>query len=99
KWSLTVRGEAARATGAARRLRRESLAVDAFLRRAGIPRAAITPSVVTSEQIVVQLPHHRRKTTYRVSQTLEIRTRQIDVVERVAPRLGALLERGIDVSA
>jgi uncharacterized protein len=99
KWSLTVRGEAARATGAARRLRRESIAVNAFLRRAGIPAAAITPSVVTSEEIVVQLPHHRRKTTYRVSQTLEIRTRQIDVVETVAPRLGALLERGIDVSA
>ena len=52
-----------------------------------------------SEEIVVQLPHKRRKITYRVSQTLEISTRQIDVVEAVAPRLGTLLERGIDVYA
>src|ERR671939_100437 len=99
RWSLTVRGEAARATGAARRLRRETVAVDRFLRRAGIPVAAITPSVVRSEEIVVQLPHKRRKITYRVSQTLEISTRQIDVVEAAAPRLGTLLERGIDVYA
>jgi uncharacterized protein len=99
RWSLTVRGEAARATGAARRLRREAVAVNAFLRRAGIPVAAITPSVVRSEEIVIQLPRHRRKTTYRVSQTLEIVTRQIDVVEAVAPRLGALLEQGIELDA
>ena len=57
QWSLTVRGEAARATGAARRLRREAIAVNRFLGRAGIPDAAITPSVVRSEEIVVRLPH------------------------------------------
>ena len=99
KWSLTVRGEAARATGAARRLRRETVAVHRFLRQAGIPAEALTPSVVRSEEIVVRLPHKRRKVTYRVSQTFEISTRQIDVVERVAPQVGTLLERGIDVAA
>src|ERR671932_1384861 len=99
QWSLTVRGEAARATGAARRLRRDAVAVHRFLRQAGIPVAAITPSVVRSEEIVVQLPHKRRKVTYRVSQTFQISTRQIDVVEAVAPRVGTLLERGIDVDA
>jgi len=54
---------------------------------------------VTSETIVIPLPHHRRRTRYRVAQRLEVSTRQIDVVERVAPRLGELIERGIDVSA
>jgi hypothetical protein len=99
QWSITVRGEAARATGAARRLRREAVAVHRFLRQAGIPAAAITPSVVRSEEIVVRLPHKQRKVTYRVSQTFRISTRQIDVVEAVAPRVGTLLERGIDVEA
>ena len=70
-----------------------------FLRQAGIPAAAITPSVVRSEEIVVQLPHKRRKVTYRVSQTFQISTRQIDVVEAVPPRVGTLLERGIEVEA
>jgi hypothetical protein len=99
KWSLTVRGEAARATGAARRLRREAAAVHAFLRQAGIPAAAISSEVVTSQEIVIPLPHHRRRIRYRVSQQLEISTRQIDVVEQVAPQVGTLLERGIDVAA
>jgi uncharacterized protein len=98
-WSLEVRGEAARPTGAARRLRRETVAVTAFLRRAGIPAAAITPAVVTSEEIVIPLPHKRRRIKYRVTQRLDISTRQIDVVESVAPKVGALLERGIDVYA
>ncbi len=99
RWSLTVSGEAANEPDAARRLRRESTEVSAFLRNAGVPAKAISPAVVTSETIVIPLPHHRRRTRYRVAQRLEVSTRQIDVVERVAPRLGELIERGIDVSA
>src|SRR5205814_3371623 len=41
----------------------------------------------------------KTRTSYRVSQGLEVSTKQIDVVERVATRLGELLERGIRVQA
>ena len=99
RWTLTVSGEAPRAADAARQLRRQSTAVRTFLRDGGIPADAIEPSVVTGEEIVIPLPHHRRRIRYRVSQQLEVRTRQIDVVENVATGVGGLLERGIHVSA
>ena len=99
RWSLVVAGEAPQAAAAARILHRQSAVVRTFLRRGGIPADAIEPSVVRSEEIVIQLPHHRRRTRYRVSQQLEVSTRQIDVVETVATGVGSLLERGIHVSA
>jgi hypothetical protein len=99
KWSVVVGPEAASPAGAARLLRRQSAVVRKFLRDAGIPADAIEPSVVTGEEIVIPLPHHRRRIRYRVSQQLEVRTRQIDVVENVATGVGGLLERGIHVSA
>ena len=99
RWSLTVSGEAPQASAAARLLRRQSAAVRAFLRGGGIPAERIEASVVSSEEIVIQLPHHRRRTRYRVSQQLEVSTRQIDVVESVATGVGGLLERRIRVSA
>ena len=99
RWSLTVRQTAPNVALAARRLRGDVAAVERFLRGAGIPADAITPAVVTSEVLVMQLPGHRRLVRYRVAQRLDVRTRQIDVVEPVARRIGELLERGIDVSA
>jgi len=99
KWSLTVSNEQATPARAARRLRRDAAAVREFLRGAGIPVEAISSFVVTSEKIVTPLPRRRRKTTYLVSQRLEVRTRQIDAVEPVASRVGELIERGIAVSA
>jgi hypothetical protein len=54
---------------------------------------------VTSETLVFHLPKHRTRTSYRVAQRLEVSTRQIDIVERVATRLGELIERGVNVSA
>jgi uncharacterized protein len=99
RWHLSVSGEASRPAAAARLQRGRSGAVVAFLRRAGVPAKAITPAVVQSEQIVVQLSKKRRRVSYRVSQGLEISTHDIDVVEGVAPHIGELLERGIDVSA
>jgi uncharacterized protein len=99
KWTLTVSGEAPQASTAARMLRRQSAAVRSFLRKGGIPADAISPSVITSEEIVIKLPRRRRLTRYRVSQQLEVSTRQIDVVEGVATGVGGLLERGIHVSA
>jgi hypothetical protein len=99
RWSLTVSNDAPSAAVAARRLRTESAAVRAFLRRAGIPAASISPAVVTSQAIVERLPHHQHRTHYRVAQRLDVSTREIDVVEAAAIRLGRLIERGIGVSA
>jgi hypothetical protein len=99
RWSLTVRRTAPDAARAARGLRGDVGAVEAFLRSAGIPADAISPAVVTAEVLVTQLPGHRRLVRYRVAQRLDVRTRQIDLVEPVARRIGDLLERGIDVSA
>ena len=97
RWELSVRGDAAKPTTAARRLRRETQVVMSFLRRGGIPAKEITQSVVTSQTLVFNLPHHRRLTRYRVTQDLQVRTERIDTVEGVAPRVGELLERGITV--
>jgi hypothetical protein len=99
RWSLTVAVESTATAPAARRLRRESALVRKFLLSAGIPGDAITSSVVTSQKVIIPLPHHRRRVRYRVSQQLEVRTKQIDVVETTATRVGSLLEQGIEVSA
>jgi hypothetical protein len=99
RWSLTVSSSAPTAAPAAKRLRRESALVRKFLRSAGISPAAISPSVVTQEAVVEQLPRHRHRTHYVVYQSLDVSTRNIDVVEAAATRLGTLIERGIGVSA
>jgi hypothetical protein len=98
-WYLSVSADAPTAAPAARRLRRDSAAVRAFLREEGVPAAAITPSVVSSEAIVEELPPRRRRTFYRVAQRLEVSTRDIDVVEAAATRVGSLIEREVGVSA
>jgi hypothetical protein len=48
---------------------------------------------------VIPLSKKRRRTLYVVSQRLEVDTRQIDVVEAAATRVGSLIERGMAVSA
>lgn len=99
RWTLTVSGEAPQVGAAARLQQRQTAVVRRFLLHGGIPADEIQPSVVTSEEIVIVLPHRRRRTRYRVSQRLEVRTHDIDVVERVATGVGGLLERGVHVSA
>jgi uncharacterized protein len=99
RWSVSVSTEARRAAPAARRLRGQAARVRSYLVQAGIPAGAITPSVVRSDEQVEELPHHRRKISYRVSQDLDVSTRKIDVVEGASTGVGRLLERGIGVSA
>src|SRR5919198_1159869 len=99
RWSVSVGVEARIAAPAARRLRGQVAQLHAYLVGEGIPAPAITPSVVTGEERIQELPHHRRKISYRVSQELDVSTRKIDVVEAAATGVGTLLERGIDVSA
>jgi hypothetical protein len=99
KWSLTVATEAAATAPAARRERRAVGRVRKFLLAAGVPPEAIRPSVIASEVVVTRLPRHRRLVRYRVSQRIEVRTKQIDVVEAAATQVGSLLEQGVQVSA
>jgi uncharacterized protein len=99
RWYVAVEPRAATPVLAARQLRKQVLAVRAFLRDAGIPADAISADVVTTEARVIVLSKKRRRTTYVVSQRLEVDTRQIDVVEAATTRVGSLIERGIAVSA
>jgi hypothetical protein len=99
RWSLTVSREAPTAAAAARLLRGQVAAVRKFLQSRGIPRNAISPEVVTSEEQVTPLGKHRRKISYRVSQGLDVSTRKLDVVESAATQVGGLIAQGIDVSA
>jgi uncharacterized protein len=99
RWSVSVAGDAPKPAVAARELRGQTRTVRAFLKDEGIPDEAITPSVVTSQENVIQLPHHRRRVTYRVTQRLDISSRKIDVIERASTGVGGLIERGIGVSA
>jgi hypothetical protein len=99
KWTLTVAGTDASPAVAARDLRSEVAAVRSFLLRGQVPAAAITPAVVERETLVTKIDKHRTRTRYRVSQSIDISTAQIDLVERIAPHLGELIEHDIDVSA
>jgi uncharacterized protein len=99
QWSLTAEGKAATPVEAARRARQASSAVFTFLRKAGIHADAISPQVVQSDVIVTRVNKHLTRTTYLVSQELDVSTAEIDIVQAAATRLGSLLERGIQVSA
>jgi len=99
RWSIRVSHESPKAATAARLLRGEVGTVRSFLERQGIPAAAISPGVVYAEQQVTVLPHRRRRISYRVSQSLNISTHKLDVVERAATSVGLLIGQGIDVSA
>ncbi len=99
KWSLTVEGNAETPVGAARKLHLESATVSAFLRKSGIRNDEIALQVVQSQTIVRRINKHLTRTSYRVSQSLDVATRKIDVVQAVATRVGELLERGVEVSA
>ncbi len=99
QWSLNVDGNASTPVEAARRARRASTAVVAFLRGAGIHADAISPEVVQSNEVVTRVNKHLTRTTYVVSQSFDISTSDIDTVQTAAARLGTLLEEGIQVSA
>jgi uncharacterized protein len=99
QWRLTVSREAADAATAAKQLRRDVAAARTFLVGAGIPAPAIHPSVVSTEPIVENLPHHRIRRTYRVSQRLDLETRKLDIVQGASTRVGDLVARGIGIAA
>jgi uncharacterized protein len=99
RWYVSVSPRARTAALAARELRRQISLVNGFLRKAGIPKEAISRDVVETRTQVIPLSKKRRLTLYVVSQSLEVKTREIDVVEQAATQLSSLIERGIAVSA
>jgi len=99
RWSLRVSHEAPKAATAASRLRGEVATVRVFLERQGIPAAGINPGVVYAEQQVAVLPHHRRRISCRVSQSLNVSTHKLDVVEQAATRVGLLIAQGTAASS
>ncbi len=99
RWTLHVTAEAPSAPPAVRRLRRDGAAVRTFLERGGVPKGAISGSVVSSQKIVERISKTRSRTYYRATEQLEVSTRQIDAVEPVTARIARLIERGIGVSA
>lgn len=99
QWTLTVDGSGATQTVAARTLQREATEVTKFLIGSRIPRSAIAPQVVESSIDVVRVTKRKTRTTYHVTQQIQVSTTQIDVVQAAATRVGGLLEQGVDVSA
>ena len=99
QWTVSVDGKASTPVAAARRLRRASSAVVAFLRGAGLKTEEISPRVVSSDEIVTRVNKRLTRTTYVVSQSFDVSTRAIDTVQAAATGVGRLLEQGIRVSA
>jgi uncharacterized protein len=99
RWSLSVSGVARTPQAAAYTMRRDIKTVEAFLRGGGVPASEMAESVVQSETIVTRISKKQTRTTYRVSQGLDVSTTKIDIVEGVSTRLADLIERGIAVSA
>lgn len=99
QWHLEVDGSSTTEVAAAYEVRTGGIALVAFLRKAGIPRNAISQEVVQSDMTTTRIDKKHTQTTYEVSQGYSVSSRQIDVVQTAATRLGTLLEDGIDVSA
>ena len=99
QWELEVKGAARTEVAAAHRARRAGIALVAFLRKAGIAHNDISPEVVQSDIVTTRIDKKHLRTTYVVSQGYGVSSRQIDVVQAAATRLGTLLEADVDVSA
>ena len=99
QWELEVKGEAGTEVAAAYQARTAGIALVAFLRKAGIARGDISPEVVQSDIVTTRIDKKHTRTTYVVSQGYGVSSRQIDVVQAAATRLGTLLEDDVDVSA
>jgi uncharacterized protein len=99
QWELEVKGEAGTEVAAAYDARTAGSSLATFLREAGIAPKDISPEVVQSEVVTTRIDKKHTRTTYVVSQGYGVSSRQIDVVQAAATRLGTLLEDDVDVSA
>ena len=87
RWAVTDSAVAATASEAAGSLEGDLAATRKFLGAAGVPDVAMSLGVASTEELVERLPKHQKRVTYRVSQTINVTTGKIDVVQRVSTRL------------
>jgi hypothetical protein len=99
QWSVSVTGSATSRQAAALTMERDLATLRAFLRRAGLPAAAVSETVVDSETDTQRVSKTRTRTIFHVTQGLDVSTTKIDVVEGASTRLSELIAQGIDVSA
>jgi hypothetical protein len=99
KWSVSVTGSDSTREAAARTMQRDLKTLESFLQHAGLPRADVAEGVAEGETDVTRVSKTVTRTTFHVTQGLDVTTTRVDVVERAATALAQLLEEGIDVSA
>ena len=99
QWSVSVTGSAWTREEAAGTMRRDLATLRTYLRRSGIPDAAIQETVVDNETATVRLSKTKTRTAYHVTQGLAVSTGKIDAVEGASVHLAVLLEDGLDLSA
>ena len=84
QWSVSVTGSAWMRAEAASTMRHDLATLRTYLRRSGIPDAAIQESVVESETATVRLSKTKTRTAYHVTQGLDVSTGKIDAAEVAA---------------
>jgi hypothetical protein len=99
QWSVSVTGSAWTREEAANTMQRDLVTLRTYLRRSGIPDAAIQETVVDSETATVRLSKTKTRTAYNVTQGLDVSTGRIDAVEAASQQLAQLIGQGIDLSA
>jgi uncharacterized protein len=98
KWALSVSAQSREPADASRLLRSHAAEVRAFLRDK-LPPSALHEPPIGTEQVEQTLPGRRRVTAYRLTQTFEVSTKEIDKVEAAAAKVSELLDAGVPVSA
>lgn len=104
-WSLRASAQAETPSAAIKALQGKVAHINFFLAQGGLPSAgSITSPPIQVGQVSVRVPTGLRKPAFkrvqlwRVSQTFEIETTEIDTLVRVASNVGDLLAGGTDVS-
>jgi uncharacterized protein len=97
-WNLSVNARDADPATASRQLRAQADKVRAFLTDGGIDEASINEPPVSTEESP-QKRGSERVTVYRLTQTFQITSKEIDTVEAAAGKVSSLFEQGVAVSA
>lgn len=103
-WHLGTWSQALNSPAAIRRLRANVAAVTSFLSAGGLPANAISEPPINVSRITVSVrtglvkPAFRDVQAWYVSQGFQIQTTDIDLLQRVASKVGDLLAAGTNVS-
>lgn len=98
RWRIGVRAQNADPAVAARQLRRRVAVVRAFFRAGGIREEEVSQPPVAVGEVTRRVAPRRFVQEFRLTQRFEITARDIDKLERVAGRVGELLEQGLPLT-